>query len=237
MPPDTKTMFHSIQILNEVIFDPHTQNESILISELKSSQVRSLTLKSRQYRPPIQKIKSISMLTLKPSDFRPEYKKRDHFHHHLPPKNQANRSSHPKQGNFGPHTVHFDAPHKNQVTFDLSTKPKSNTIPHTIIKFISAPLLKSSKFHPHSKMKSISVPQHKNQGNFVIHTKTKQFSTPTQKPSHFRSLQSSPINSDPYHKIKSSLMPRLQHQLFFDPHTETTSTSIPTLKSSQVRYL
>ena len=117
--------------------------------------------------------KSISMLTLKPSDWRPASKNRVNFDHHRPSKNQVNRSSHSKQVNFGPHTVNFAPPHTKQVNFDPNIKTKSNSIPDTKIKLISTPLLKICQFDPRSKIKPISMPPHKNQVNFDPHTKTK----------------------------------------------------------------
>ena len=59
------------------------------------------------------------MLTLKQSDFRPEYKKRVNLHLQLTPKNQASRSSHSEQGNFGPHTVNLDSPNKKNESLSI----------------------------------------------------------------------------------------------------------------------
>ena len=130
----------------QIDFDAPTQN-------------RSRTLKSSHFRPPTQQpnnfnpyteiksssishteIKSISMLTLKPSDFRPAYK--DHVHFGHPHKNQVNLSLHYKQGIFGPHTkrIQFWSPQKKQVTH---TKTKSISIPHTETKLISTSWLQS----------------------------------------------------------------------------------------------
>ena len=120
------------------------------------------------------------MLTLEPSYFRPASQSRNNFDNHHPHKKQVNRSSHLRQANFGPHTVEFSPPYKKQVTFDSNTKNKSNSITHTKIKLISTPLLKSSQFYPHPKIKSSSMPPHKNRVNFDPHTKTTYFLTPTQ---------------------------------------------------------
>ena len=124
------------------------------------------------------------MLTLKPSDLRAVSKNRVNFDRHHPHKNHANQSLHLKQVNSGPHTVNFDPSHKNQVN--------------------STPLLKSTQFHPHSKIKPISMPPHEDQFNFDPHTKTKVF-----------------------------FLPPRENQANSDPYTEVNSISIPTLKSSQ----
>ena len=128
------------------------------------------------------------MLALKPSDLGPVSKIRVNFDHHHPPINQVNRSSHSKQLNFGPHTVNFDPSHKKHVRFDPNTKNKSNSNPHTRIKLISTPILKSCRIDPHCKIMSISMPPDKNQVNLYSHIKNKYFWTSTQKPSQFRSL-------------------------------------------------
>ena len=61
-------------------FDPQTQSKSIPIPKLKSRHVRSLTLKSSQYRPPRQnqvnldahtKTKRFAARIQKPRQFRP----------------------------------------------------------------------------------------------------------------------------------------------------------------------
>ena len=52
--PGHKTKLISIQTLNQVIFDPHTTTEFIPILKLKSSWIRSSTLKSSPCRPPTQ---------------------------------------------------------------------------------------------------------------------------------------------------------------------------------------
>ena len=152
-----------------------------MIPKLKSSKVRSPTLRPSQYRPPKQRTKSISMLTQNQAICGPHLKKwvnSDHHHRH---KNPANRSLHSKQVNSGPHTVNFDPPHKKQVTFDPNTKTKLNSIPPKKIKLISTPLLHSSYFDPHSKIKSFRYLHTKTQVNFHPHTNTMYFSIPTQK--------------------------------------------------------
>ena len=131
------------------------------------------------------------MFTLKPSDLRPTCKNRVNFDHHRPHKKQVNRSSHSKQVNFGPHTVNFDPPHKNHFTFHPNTVTKSNSTPHTKIEIISTPVLKSSQFDPHSKIKSTPMLPHKIQFNFDLHTKTKNFSPPHE----------NQVNSDPSSKF------------------------------------
>ena len=79
----------------------------------------------------------------------------------------------------GEKVVYFRYRHKKQVIFDLHTRTKSNSIPHTKNRLISTPELKSSQFDPHSISKSFPMPRHKNQVNFDPHAKAKYFSTPT----------------------------------------------------------
>ena len=135
---------------------------------------RPPTLKSSQFRPPTRKTRSISMLTLKPSDLQPASEKQVNFDN--PHKNRVSRSP-TKNKSISARTVNFDPPHKIQVDFDPNAKTQSNSIHHTKVNFISTPPMKSSQFDPHSKTKSI-----------LIQTQTKYFPTPTQKLSHFRSI-------------------------------------------------
>ena len=105
------------------------------------------------------KTKSISMITLIPSDLLPVSKNRVNFDHYQLHKNQVNRSSHSKQANFGPYTVNFDPAHKKHFTFDPKTKSRWNSIPQTKINLISTPILKiMSNWSPLSNhVKSIST--------------------------------------------------------------------------------
>ena len=135
-----------------------------------------------------------------------------------PHNNRINRSSHTKQVSLGPYTVNSDPTHKNQVTFDLNTKTKSNSIPHTKIKLISMPLLKSSQFDPHSKIKSISMPSHKTQFNFDPISKTK----------YFRTQRKNQVNFDPYTEVKSSSIPTIKSSQFWCRDSKTKSISFPT---------
>ena len=117
---------------------------------------------------------------------------------------------------------------KFQAAFDPSTKPKSNSIPHKIIKFISTPLRKSSRFDPHSKMESISMPPQEKQVNLYLHTKNKYFSTPTQ---HNNAI------SNPYTKVTSILITTTESNQVWCHDTKTRSISTPTLKQRQFRSL
>ena len=157
-------------------------------TEIKSSSILRTKVQSISTIQP--KTKSISMLTLNPSDLRPVSKNRDIFDHHHPHEKQVNRSSHSKRVNFGPNTVNFDPPHKDQITFDPSTKAKSNSIPPVKIMLISTPLLKS--INPISILKSSHFR--------CLHTKTKWISIYTLKPSLF----------GPHTKSKSISIPRLK---------------------------
>ena len=201
-----------------------------MIPQLKSSQLRSTTLKSSQYRPPRPK-PSQSMLTLKPSDLRPASKKRVNFDHHHPYENQVNRSQRLKQVYFNPYTVNFDPPHKKQVSIDPNAKTKSNSISHTEIKLISTPrrkscqlpTLKSSKFRClHTKNKLISI--HTLQQSIVRSPQTKSVPIPTLNSSQFRCLHT---------KNKLISIHTLQQSIVRSPQTK--SIPIPTLNSSQFR--
>ena len=103
-------------------------------------------------------IKSILMITLKPSDVRLASKTRsisithtipESFYHHTKNKSISTRTpSNPS--------------HQKQANFDPNTETKSNSIPHTIIiYFFTTPLI-SSQSDPHSYIWSISMPRHKN---------------------------------------------------------------------------
>ena len=170
-----------------------------------------------------------------------------------PHNNRINRSSHTKQVSLGPYTVNSDPTHKNQVTFDLNTKTKSNSIPHTKIKLISMPLLKSSQFDPHSKIKSISMPSHKTQFNFdpisktkyfrtqrknqvnFDDTKTKRFAARIQKPSQFRPPPPQKTKSIDHYTQNKFISAHTRSISI--PRTKNKSPSIPTLKPSQIRSL
>ena len=106
---------------NYVIFDPQTQNKSIPIPKPTSGQVRSLTLKSSQSRPPRPKQVNFDAQTntkrfaagiQKTSQFRPP-----------PPTKKPSRSSQSKQVHFGPYTVNFDPLHKNKSLSIPTLKP------------------------------------------------------------------------------------------------------------------
>ena len=142
--------------------------------------------------------KPISMLTLKPGDWRPASKNRVNFDHH-PRKSRVNRSSPSKQVNFGPHTVNFPPPHKRQVTFDPNIKSKSNSIPHTKIKLISMSPLKL----------------------WCLRTKTKLISIHTLKPSIFRPSHKKQVISGPYTEVKSISIPTIKWSQFWCRDTKT----------------
>ena len=109
--------------------------------------------------------------TLKSSQFNQPHKKQVNFDAHT--KNQAISGPHSKQSQFRPlpqktgqsiatlkisqfRPAHsrFRPPAQKQFIIDIDTKMKSNSIPHTKVKIISTPPLKSSQFDSHSKTKS-----------------------------------------------------------------------------------
>ena len=155
---------------NQVIFGPHVKIKSIPIFTLRSSQIRSPTLKwsqSRpphkkeakfdgntktkwfmtrlqkrsQFRPPTQK-SSQSISTWKTSDFRPAQK---HKSIAIPVLKQRKTW---KPNDYRPAhktKIHLDSPHK-KVNLDAHIKMKSTWIAHTKAKFVLTPAMKSSQF-------------------------------------------------------------------------------------------
>ena len=116
---------------------------------------------------------------------------------------------------------------KFQAAFDPSTKPKSNSIPHKIIKLISTPLRKSSRFDPHSKMESISMPPHKKQEILIYTKKTRTFRSPRKKQAV----------SDPYIEVKRFSITSTKSSQVWCHDTKIKSVSNPTLKQRQFRSL
>ena len=88
------------------------------------------------------------------------------------------------------------------------------------------PLLKSSQFDLHSKIKSISMPPHKN---------TKLISIHTLKPSIFRPPRQNQVNSDTYTEVKSISIPTIKSNQFWGRTTKNKLISIPTLKPNLFR--
>ena len=75
--PHTKSSQFRSPHKNQLNCD-HPHNNQI--NFIPTSQVRSLTLTSSQFRPPTKR-KSFSMLTLQPSELRPAYKNQVNFDH------------------------------------------------------------------------------------------------------------------------------------------------------------
>ena len=162
-----------------------------LTSRLKSSQVRSTTLKARQFRPPTKKTtgSAIRFPTQKSSKFRPTTEIKSISIPTLTSNQIWCLDTKPKLISIKTlKTSHFRTSHKNQVKSDLYTKIKSSSILHIEIKSIST---------THTKAKSNSMltlkpsdfrPAYKNQVNFDHHTKTKPIDLHI-KTSHVQSAQ------------------------------------------------
>ena len=99
--PHTETKLLSIERVKPRLSRPPHQNQvnSDPYTEIKASSI------------PRTEMKSISMLTIKPSNLWPASKHRVNFDYTRPHKNQVSRSWHLNQVNIGPHTVNFDPPH------------------------------------------------------------------------------------------------------------------------------
>ena len=139
-----------------------------------------LTLK-QVINGPRTKTKSISIHTLNPSNFGP-HTKRMSF---LTPEKK---------------TSQFRCPlHKNQVNFDLDSKP-SHFRPHTKLGQVRSSTLKSIQ----SELPT------KNSSQFSSHTKNKWVSPRVQKPSPFRPSTQQPNHFRPYTKIKSNSTPHTE---------------------------
>ena len=138
----------------KINFD-HLHNNQINFIPTLSSQVRSATLRSSQFRPS-QKNKSTSVFTLKTSNFQSAHKNKVNFDPH---KNQSISvlTLKPSQ---------FLSPTQSQVNFD----------PNAEVKPISIPTLKTTQLctPPDTKIKLISI-QTPNQVIFDPHTKPSQF--------------------------------------------------------------
>ena len=103
------------------------------------TDIKSIPIPPTEIKPVLtthKKTKSISIPTLKPSQFWPEHKNQVNFdlphknqvNFDLPHKNQVNSESYTEiKSIFIPHwnQVNFNHPHKNQVNFDAPTKSKS----------------------------------------------------------------------------------------------------------------
>ena len=168
---------------------------------------RSPRLKSRQFRPPTKKTKSISMLTLKPSDLRPASKNQVNFD--PAHKNKSFPIPTLKRSQIGPPTQKsswFRRRHWNQVNSILTLKPSQFRCPDTKTKLIS------------------------------IHALNPCFATPTQKTSRSRHWNQVKFNT-PYqnqvifhhlHK-PGEIRSHTRNLIYFPPTSEITSISISTL--------
>ena len=242
----------------QVHFDPDTKTKSFSTPRHKPNQFRSLNWTQVKFYPSHlnqvdidqnqTKTKSISMLTLKPSDSRPASKN----------ESISTTTTHPKNKSIDHHTWNklvlartrsISTPRTKNKSFSiLSLKPshfrsltrKSSQLGrHNWIRVE----MRSPLIDPHSKIKSFSMSLHKNK-LILIHTLAIIF---------FRPPRKNQVNFDPYTKFKSIsiptvihsiLTPRHQNQVDFDTFTKTKyvrppqknkSIPIPTLKSSEVR--
>ena len=119
-----------------------------------------------------RKPKSTSMLTLKPVDFAARIQKPSQFRPPPPHKNRLIERDHQTML-IAPRTRSISISRRKKVTLEPNPTAWSNSIPHTKMKSISTPLLKSSQFDHHAIIKLISMPPRKNQVNLDPHTKQK----------------------------------------------------------------
>ena len=114
------------------------------------------------------KTKSLLMLTLKPRDCGPDPKTKSISTTYTKPSQSITTLK--KKSIFGPHTINFDPPHREQVNFGPNTKTTSNSIPHMKINLIWRLYWSQVNFDA----------RHKNQVSFDPDTKPKYSSTPAQ---------------------------------------------------------
>ena len=130
----------------KINFD-HLHNNQINFIPTLSSQVRSATLRSSQFRPS-QKNKSTSVFTLKTSNFQSAHKNKVNFdphtkHSYFGTHAKTNiisishtkfRPRHWSQVNFDPHSknksISHALRHEDQVNFDPASKPSHVRPPH-----------------------------------------------------------------------------------------------------------
>ena len=158
-----------------MICGPHPKTESIsTTNHTKTNSIdhqtpnKLISARTRSISIPRTKNKSLSIRTLKPSQFDPY--------------SEINLSS---------------IPHINQVKFDPNTKTRSFSTPTQKPSQFRSPLTKQVNFDPHTKNNFSSIqilkpsnfrPPHKNQVIFDPHTKTKSIPIPALKSSQVRSL-------------------------------------------------
>ena len=104
--------------------------------------------------------------------------------------------------------VNFDPRSKTKVYRSLTQKQSSSRPQHW----------NQVNSHPHSKIKSTSMPRHKNQVNFDRDTKTKLFSIPTHKLSQFPSLHWNQVNFDPLYWNQANFGHAQKTSQFRYPH-------------------
>ena len=179
--------------------DHHTKPMSTSIPTQKSSTFRPPRKNQANCDPyaeirlssiPQIKIKSLSRLTLKPSDMPPASKIQVNFDH---PHKTEPIDHHTISKSVLARTESISTPRAR--TSQLRTQHLNKVNVRSLaqkFKLISTPPLKSRQSDPHSKRKSASIPRRKNQEKFDPNTKTKYFSTPTQKQ----------VISDPLTEIK-----------------------------------
>ena len=179
---------------NEVIFDNAHINQINFI--LHWNQVKFDPPHWNQVNLNHTKCKSICMITLKTSNFRPAFKNHANFDHPLTTTKSIS-SLYWNPVIFDPphwYQVNLDHPHKNQVNFhaypenkwfsaSIYTSNKSISTTHTT-KSISSLHWNQVKFDPPHWEKA-NFDHHKKQVNFYAHTKNKWFSIRTQKQGRF----------------------------------------------------
>ena len=148
-----------------------------MLSSISHIEIKSISTTHK-------KTKLSSMLTLKPSDFRPAFKNQAHFDHSHT--SQVNRPPHKKQFIFVPHekTKSIAIPALKPSQFRSIHENQTIIGPNTT-KSILTPRTKSQLRSPHKK---VDFDLHtKNRSSSILHTKTKLISTPSLKSSQSRS--------------------------------------------------
>ena len=153
------------------------------------------------------KNKSISMLTVTPSDLRPASK------------------------TMSISTTYTKSSQSITTLKTTQFRPTHSQFRHTTTKSIPIPTPKSSQFqprtqqpnqcHPHTEIKSSSIPHIETKSIATTHTKTKSISMLALQTSDFRPAHSKQVNSDPYTEIMPISMPHTQIKSISTTHTKT----------------